>query len=142
MLVRCLYASRAASPITPALLDAICETSRRNNPPQGITGLLCVSEDVFIQVLEGGRDEVCTLYNTIIADNRHQGVRLLAYAEISERQFGAWTMGQVSAAKLNPGLLLKYFRHPKLDPFDGPGAATLALLSELVATASIAKRGE
>ena len=142
MLVRCLYASRAASSITPTLLDAISETSRRNNPPQGITGLLCVSEDVFIQVLEGGRDEVCTLYNTIIADKRHEGVRLLAYDEISERQFGAWTMGQVSAAKLNPGLLLKYYRHPKLDPFDGPGAATLALLSELVATAAIAKRGD
>jgi hypothetical protein len=142
MLVRCLYASRASTPITPAMLDAICDTSRRNNPPQGITGLLCVSEDVFIQVLEGGRDEVCTLYNIIIGDKRHQGVRLLAYDEISERQFGAWTMGQVSVAKVNPGLLLKYFRHPKLDPFDGPGAATLALLTELVATAAISKRGE
>ena len=142
MLVRCLYASRASTPITPVMLDAICDTSRRNNPPQGITGLLCVSEDVFIQVLEGGRDEVCTLYNIIIGDKRHQGVRLLAYDEISERQFGAWTMGQVSVAKVNPGLLLKYFRHPKLDPFDGPGAATLALLTELVATAAISKRGE
>ena len=69
-------------------------------------------------------------------------MRLLAYDEISERQFGAWTMGQVSVAKVNPGLLLKYFRHPKLDPFDGPGAATLALLTELVATAAISKRGE
>ena len=84
MLVRCLYASRASSPITQALLDAICETSRRNNPPQGITGLLCVSEDVFIQVLEGGRDEVCALYNTIVGDKRHEGVRLLSYEEICE----------------------------------------------------------
>ena len=142
MLVRLLYASRAAATLTASIVDSIMEQSRKNNPGLGVTGILCFSDDLFIQVLEGGRDEVCTLYNTIIADNRHQGVRLLAYAEISERQFGAWTMGQVSAAKLNPGLLLKYFRHPKLDPFDGPGAATLALLSELVATASIAKRGE
>jgi hypothetical protein len=142
MLVRCLYASHATGPITSTLLDSICETSRRNNPPQGITGLLCVSEDVFIQVLEGGRDEVCTLYNTIIGDKRHEGARLLSYEEIAERQFGHWTMGQVSAAKVNPGLLLKYFRRPKLDPFDGPGSATLALLGELVATGAIAKRGE
>ncbi|MCA6255795.1 MAG: blue light sensor protein, partial [Phenylobacterium sp.] len=30
----------------------------------------------------------------------------------------------------------------ELDPFDGPGQATLALLGELVATAAIATRGE
>jgi len=142
MLVRCLYASRSARLITAPLLDAILDKSRKNNPAMGITGLLCVSEDVFLQVLEGGRDEVCTLYNTIIRDDRHEMVRLLAYEEITERQFGAWTMGQVNVAKVNPGLLLKYFKHPKLDPFTGPGSATLALLTELVATASIAKRGE
>jgi hypothetical protein len=43
----------------------------KNNPALGITGLLCVSDDLFMQVLEGGRDEVCELYNTIVRDDRH-----------------------------------------------------------------------
>jgi hypothetical protein len=142
MLVRLLYASRAASPLSPKLLDDILAQSRRNNPKLGVTGLLCVSDDVFIQVLEGGRDEVCEVYNAIVRDVRHAHVRLLSYEEIGERFFGAWTMGQVHAPKINPGLLLKYFRRAQLDPFEAPAHATMALLQELVATAAIAGRGD
>jgi hypothetical protein len=135
MLVRCLYASRAAQPMNGAMLDEILEQSRRNNPALGITGLLCVSEDVFIQVLEGGREAVCELYNAIVRDARHQQVRLLVYEEIAQRRFNAWTMGQVDVARTNPALLLKYFTCARLDPFEAPGRATLALLEELVGTA-------
>jgi hypothetical protein len=142
MLVRCLYASRASKPLTGELLDAILEQSRKNNPALGITGLLCSSGETFIQVLEGGRDEVCDLYNAIVRDPRHQSVRLLHYEEISERLFGAWTMGQVNIAKINPARLLKYFKRAELDPFSHPGRATLSLLQDLVATASIIGRGD
>lgn len=142
MLVRCLYASRAAAPINARLLDEILDQSRRNNPGLGVTGLLCISGDTFIQILEGGRDEVCTLYNAIVRDDRHQNVRLLAYEEISERRFGAWTMGQVNIAKTNPALLLKYFKRAEFNPFETSGRATMALLEDLVATASIAGRGD
>jgi hypothetical protein len=142
MLVRCLYASRAASGTGGHALDEILAQSRRNNPKLGITGLLCVSNEVFIQLLEGGRDEVCDLYNAIVRDARHEHVRLLAYDEISQREFGNWTMGQVNLSKVNPSLLLKYFKRAELDPFGASGEATLALLHELVASASIIGRGE
>jgi Sensors of blue-light using FAD len=142
MLVRCLYASRAATGTGSAILDEILVQSRRNNPAKGITGMLCVSNDVFIQLLEGGRDEVCDLYNAIVRDPRHENVRLLAYDEISQRQFGNWTMGRVDLARVNPSVLLKYFKRAELDPFSASGEATLSLLSELVASASIVGRGE
>jgi hypothetical protein len=142
MLVRCLYASRAAAGTGAAILDEILVQSRRNNPTKGITGMLCVSNDVFIQLLEGGRDEVCDLYNAIVRDPRHQNVRLLAYDEISQRQFGSWTMGRVDLSRVNPSVLLKYFKRAELDPFDASGSATLSLLGELVASASIVGRGE
>ena len=142
MLVRCLYASRAATSASAAILDEILAQSRRNNPAKGITGMLCVSGNVFIQVLEGGRDEVCDLYHAIVRDARHEHVRLLAYEEITERRFGNWTMGQVNLAKINPSLLLKYFTRAELDPFNASGAATLSLLGDLVSTASIVGRGD
>ena len=104
----------------PDVIDAILEQSRRNNPRRGITGMLCFSDDLFIQVLEGGRDEVCTLFNTIVRDQRHTEVRILSFEEISERRFGNWTMGQVNIAKVNPSLLLKYSDKPALDPFAAP----------------------
>ena len=141
MLVRLLYASRAAAPLTPAVLDSILEQSRANNPDAGITGVLCFSDDLFIQVLEGGRDEVCGLYNTIVRDNRHAHVCILSYEEIRERRFGGWTMGQVNIAKVNPTLLLKYSERAELNPFSCSGQASMALLDELIATASVVSRG-
>ena len=141
MLVRLLYASRAVAPLTPAVLDSILEQSRANNPAAGITGVLCFSDDLFIQVLEGGRDEVCGLYNTIVRDNRHAHVCILSYEEIRERRFGGWTMGQVNIAKVNPTLLLKYSERAELNPFSCSGQASMALLDELIATASVVSRG-
>ena len=137
MLVRCLYASRPLEPLSGAFVNSILEQSRKNNPALGITGLLCVSEDLFIQVIEGGRDEVCDLFNAIVRDQRHQQVRLLIYEEIEVRQFCNWTMAQVNITKLNPAMLLKYFKRAELDPFTSSGKATLALLSDLIATGAI-----
>jgi hypothetical protein len=137
MLVRLLYASRAAGPVTPELLSAILRRSRQHNPAQGITGVLCCSGDVFLQVLEGGRPAVNRLYARIVADPRHRDPELLAYESIVERRFAGWSMGQVQLSRMNPALLLKYSATAALDPFAVPGAVSMALLDELVATASI-----
>ena len=142
MLVRCLYASRPTGPFTNSGLDTILEQCRSNNAAQGVTGLLCIANDLFLQVLEGGRDEVCELFNRILRDARHGNVRLLVYEEISERRFGNWTMGQVNVDKLNPALLLKYFRRAELDPFECSGQSSLSLLTELIDTAAFTMRGE
>ena len=140
MLVRCLYASRMAAPMSPGQVDSILAQSRRNNPPRGITGILCFTDDLFIQVLEGGRDPVCELLTAIVRDDRHMGVRILAFEEIPERRFGHWSMAQVNIAKVNTALLLKYSEKAEINPFDAPGHATMALLEELVATAAIINR--
>ena len=137
MLVRLLYASRATEAVTPELLSAILRRSRQHNPAQGITGVLCCSGDVFLQVLEGGRPAVNRLYARIVADPRHRDPELLAYESIIERRFAGWSMGQVQLSRMNPALLLKYSATATLDPFAVPGAVSMALLDELVATASI-----
>ena len=140
MLVRLLYASRPSAPLTTAVIDSILAQSRAHNPRLGITGVLCYSQDLFLQVLEGGRDEVCELYNTIVRDDRHDHVRILSYEEIAERRFGNWTMGHVDVTTVNPSLLLKYAELPVLNPFNCSGKASLALLDELLATASVVGR--
>ena len=141
MLVRLLYASRPSAPLTTAVIDSILAQSRAHNPRLGITGVLCYSQDLFLQVLEGGRDEVCELYNTIVRDDRHDHVRILSYEEIAERRFGNWTMGHVDVTTVNPSLLLKYAELPVLNPFNCSGKASLALLDELLATAAVIGRG-
>jgi hypothetical protein len=137
MLIRLLYASRAAQPLSPEAIEAILAQSRAHNPALGITGILCYGGDIFMQVLEGGRDAVNQLYKQIVCDERHRDVVMLHYEEIAERRFAGWTMGQVNLAKINPSLLLKYSEKPVLDPYRVSGKASMALLDELIATASI-----
>ena len=137
MLVHLLYASRSAAPLTESLVESLLEKSRANNPRLGITGILCFCDDLFIQVLEGGRDEVCELFNAITRDARHRNVRILIYEEIGERRFGGWTMGQVNISKVNASLLLKYSEKAVLNPFAVSGRASLKLLDELIATGSV-----
>jgi hypothetical protein len=139
MLVRLLYVSRAVEKDARAI-EGILESSRQHNLSNGITGVLCYGGGIFLQAIEGGRAAVNTLYNHIVADPRHTDVVLLHYQEISERRFGGWTMGQVNLAKLNTSIVLKYSERPEFDPYAVSGAVSLALLEELMATASIIGR--
>lgn len=142
MLVRLLYASRAAEAISPGAVDAILARSREFNPAHGITGVLCYSGDLFIQVLEGGRAEVNRLYCDIVRDARHREVTLIHYCEIDERRFAHWTMGRVNLAKVNPSLLLKYSERASLDPQQLTARVSHALLEELISTAAIIGRSD
>jgi hypothetical protein len=137
MLVRLMYASRAAESVTPDELLAILKKSKADNPSLGITGVLCFSGGIFLQLLEGGRMQVNRLYNRIVADPRHTDVVLLSYEEIDERSFAGWSMGQVNLSRLNTALLLKYSETAALDPYAVSGRVSMALFNELVATASI-----
>lgn len=65
---------------------------------------------------------------------------LLHYEEITERRFGGWTMGQVNLNKLNASIVLKYSEKSELDPYSVSGEVSLALLEELMLTASIMGR--
>lgn len=140
MLVRLLYVSRLADPTKPEVIDGILSDSRKHNPALGITGILCYGAGIFLQAIEGGRGKVSELYNHISKDTRHKDVVLLDFEEITERRFGGWTMGQVNLAKLNTSIVLKYSESPELDPYAVSGKVSLALLEELMATASIIGR--
>lgn len=140
MLVRLLYASRVVDEKMCDIVQSIVSQSRQHNPQHGITGVLCHSDQVFMQVLEGGREAVNTLYSHILRDTRHTDVILLDYEEILERRYAGWTMGHANMSKINPSILLKYSPLPVLDPHRMSGKILLALIDELMATASIVGR--
>jgi hypothetical protein len=137
MLVRLLYASRAAASTDDDALAEIVKQAQANNHRLGVTGVLCFADGVFMQALEGGRSTVSALYHRIAQDKRHSEVVLLSYQEIAERRFAGWAMGQANLSRLNPALLLKYSETATLDPYTVSGAVSMALFDELVATASV-----
>jgi len=144
MLVRLVYASRATGAIDDALVKAICEAATSRNVEQGITGVLCTQQGqgAFLQVLEGSRADVNSLYSSIVRDARHRDVTLLSYEEIEQRRFANWRMGSVDLKRIHLSTILRYSERPVLDPFSMTGHSALALLEELVASAAITTRDE
>ncbi|MFT4194423.1 BLUF domain-containing protein [Ottowia sp.] len=136
MLVRLLYASRATDASQP-VIDRILASARPHNHQLGVTGILVYGGGIFMQAIEGGRQAVSDLYGAIQRDPRHQDVVLLHYEEILERRFGGWTMGLVDLARVNASVVLKYSERAELDPYAVSGKVSMALLEELMATASI-----
>jgi len=88
-----VYVSTAAWPMQNGDLNAILDVSRANNSRLGVTGLLLHIDQGFLQVLEGPRDAVMTVFASIQRDLRHIGLRVLVQQETDERLFVDWSMG-------------------------------------------------
>jgi len=102
--------------------------------------MLCHANEIFLQVIEGSREEVSGLLGRLYADPRHKGLQLLSFEEITQRRFGNWTMGKVNMSAINAALLLKYSEKAELNPFACTGPATLHLLLEIAEVGAIAHR--
>ncbi|NCX12115.1 MAG: BLUF domain-containing protein, partial [Betaproteobacteria bacterium] len=68
MLVRLLYASRPVQQTAHSLVDDILKSCRENNPQHGITGVLCFSDQAFLQLIEGDRTAINRVYGQIVQD--------------------------------------------------------------------------
>jgi Sensors of blue-light using FAD len=101
-----VYTSRAVASVDDAEVARIIEASQKNNPRQGITGLLVYGSGIFFQWLEGPRDNVTTLMAAIRADRRHDTVVVLSETdELSERVFPDWSMELVTTEDIRDVLL-------------------------------------
>lgn len=92
-LIQIVYASAANVHFSSEDLETLLERARANNEPRGLTGVLLYKDETFFQVLEGEPEHVHSLYSKIELDPRHSNVLLLVQREISERNFGEWSMG-------------------------------------------------
>nr|WP_164736532.1 BLUF domain-containing protein [Pararhodobacter zhoushanensis] len=87
------YVSRSLAPLDALMLDDILDASVRNNERDGITGVLMYHDQLFFQVLEGGRQVVELCYERIKNDLRHSGVSLIWSHVVKARVFAEWAMG-------------------------------------------------
>lgn len=106
-----IYTSYASLDLTPDGLRAILESSQRNNARDQITGILLLSGDQFLQVIEGPVAAVERLHRVISADSRHEGMRTVLAHEVRQRDFGQWAM---AVRELPPEQLAQ---HPALSQF-------------------------
>lgn len=88
-----VYASDGTGPLSEQELETLLAISRTNNAKVGLTGMLLYKDGAFMQALEGDEKTVRKAFRRISRDKRHSAIRILSAREVSERQFGEWTMG-------------------------------------------------
>ena len=95
---RLIYRSRDRIPAERrrAELGELFSAARAHNKRARITGALLVSDDWFVQTLEGEEAAVRALYDRIAADPRHDSITLLEARAVDRRVFARWAMARVS----------------------------------------------
>lgn len=83
------------------LTDEVLETARKRNPDLDITGVLIYRNEFFVQLLEGDKEKVLSLFGKIASDPRHYNLSVLARQEVSERLFSDWSMGFKDLSKFD-----------------------------------------
>lgn len=101
MLYYLIYCSTACELMTPDALRFLLQQARSRNRELVITGMLVYVEGTsgahtqarFMQVLEGSRFVVESIFDKIRRDSRHRDVVVLKREAISKRNFRTWDMG-------------------------------------------------
>ncbi len=88
-----IYVSSAVTPFSDEELKSLLVNCRSRNTSIEVTGLLLYKDGNFMQLLEGEREVLETLYTKISRDPRHRGLIVLIRQTIAERSFPNWSMG-------------------------------------------------
>lgn len=132
---RLIYKSRARQRVDWPLVRELIRKSEENNQDAGITGVLLATNTHFLQVLEGGFDEVNELFMHIVRDDRHDQVQLIAFDCVESRLFGGWAMHGVGIFDFNreliDDLIKQYGEEEESVRFPVEDWKVLALISDL-----------
>jgi hypothetical protein len=102
----------------------ILDEARAGNKGDEITGVLAFDRRWFLQCLEGSRDVITHKFLAISRDQRHSGVTLVAFEEVSDRLFPDWSMGALDVSVLD---------HAAFDPPSMTASTALGALHRLQA---------
>lgn len=131
-LYRGLYASRTTEAVRerPSAVEAIVTQAAARNAALGVTGLLLVHDDWFVQALEGPRRAVSDLLQSIGRDRRHAEMELIGFQPIDQRMFADWTMAQARYDPHLASLVLAVQDRDRFDPKRLEPVVVLMLLAE------------
>ena len=145
MLSQMLYISSAVGPITTAVTGTILRSAQAHNAANGITGVLCQGQGIYLQVLEGERSKIESLYARILLDKRHRNLTLLQQTDITQRRYGKWAMAHIDLAQITnlgkPSKDARAVSNPieqlPFAPYTATGEQVIAKMDQLIALGKV-----
>lgn len=95
------YVSASTNLLNENQLKDLLYVCKDKNRLIDVTGMLLYRNGYFIQVLEGEKDIVETLYAKIKNDPRHMNALVVSREVITNRNFNAWSMGFSDIERMN-----------------------------------------
>lgn len=115
-LTRLVYYSQR-NPSISLNVEELLGICQRNNSAMNVTGILHYNGNYFLQVLEGGRAEVSSIYHRIASDPRHVNIILISCMDVRERIFPTWSMGLHEGMDAETrNIFLRYFPSNTVNP--------------------------
>ncbi|MBF9141833.1 BLUF domain-containing protein [Hymenobacter properus] len=91
-MIHIVYMSRAVRPLSDQDLQELLMQCRRDNAAHNVTGVLFYSHGNIAQLIEGEKEVLEPLFETISRDGRHSNVIKLVDKPITVRSFSDWSM--------------------------------------------------
>jgi len=101
---RLIYKSRCNGNVDWDLVNEIIGSSETHNKDDSITGVLLATDSHFLQVIEGGFEEINQLFLRIARDPRHKDMQLVSFTCVESRLFGGWAMHGIGIFDFNDQL--------------------------------------
>jgi hypothetical protein len=92
MVYTLIYVSTAREKQSKESLSSLTDKACKRNVTLGVSGMLLFSHGKFMQCLEGSKESIDILMQSISSDSRHSDVLVLWEGETSNREFSDWGM--------------------------------------------------
>ena len=90
-----VYRSDAKAGLDNDGIKEILKKAQKFNQEHFLSGILVYRKGKFVQLLEGDKHKVHSLYKKIKADKRHSKVEIILEVKSDERIYGIWSMAFV-----------------------------------------------
>jgi hypothetical protein len=132
MLVQLIYVSVPVIDVAEATSQFIIN-AQHNNKLENISGMLISNKNFYVQMIEGDRTAINTLFQKICQDPRHTKPTIVRYCEVRAREFEDWSMLHVSFAELQSHFVTAIIPYDKITPELLSGISALSLIRRLAA---------
>ena len=91
-LVELIYFSCSIKSLTKEDFELILQDAQRKNKTQNISGAIYYCNGFFLQLIEGPRQNINRLFQSICHDARHYDISLISFRNIQQKRFDQWSM--------------------------------------------------
>lgn len=112
-LYRLIYVSDQ-TPEVPCDAARIADDSKVFNAKHGVTGALWFDGEHFLQLLEGGKEELNTVLQRILNSRYHQDIDIICFQKSAERIYGDWAMSYFGSHSHNREVAEQFAGGPDL----------------------------